>query len=913
MIDEGSAISLIEESVASRLGLRGRRQPLTLQWYGQKCTTEESAKVNLGVRCRDRPATYSLRNVCTIRSLDLPVQSFKKFHYAHFEPLPLEDYHQVKPSLLLGLDNTSLSVPSATVKADSESPVAINTKLGWIAYGPTRAAVQAPVVLHIREKSSLTSLHELVTEYFAADNFGVNGSSKLLESEENERARQMLQANTRRVGKRFEAGLLWRTIPPKLPHSYQMAYKRLLGIEKKMRFDSEFAAKYKKEIAKYIENGYARRIPDDEECIDTGFKWYLPHFAVQNPHKPGKMRIVFDAAAKVNGIALNSALIKGPEHAKPLLDILFRFREGAVAVAADIREMFSQVLIKQQDQQAQRFLWRGGNHLQPVQQYVMQSMVFGAICSPCIAEYVKNKNAEEFRQLYPDAVAAIINSHYVDDFVASFRDQQEAERICREVVFIHAEGGFQLRSFVSNIRDIEVSLNKEPGTVSQPVSLESVTNHEKILGMYWNMATDSFEFQFKFHRIPKPVLEGIRAPTKRELLSIIMAVFDPFGILADFLLFAKVLIQEVWKSRIEWDEVIPDKLQNKWFAWWGEFKRVNEIQIRRWYSPQLQAAVSIQLHIVVDASQVAFAAAGYFRVTSAENCEVTFVAGKTRGAPQKLLSVPRLELQAAVLGVRLAKLICHGHSIQLDATIYWSDSQTVLHWVNSEERKFKPFVGHRIAEILSSSTPPQWRWIPTEKNTTDIATRPRWPPKVEMCSSWLRGPEFLQQPMECWPILSNKPLPDQLPEEVQPCFAMHIELKRVMAWVQRATCKFLKHVRAHQNDDDTQSSGALTASELNKAEQFIIKTVQNEIYAKEVAALKSSACLHKQSTIYALTPFLDKEGIMRIQGRIDAAAVLPIESRKPILMPNKHIVSTLIMLVAQRSSTQLQQMPNRQS
>ncbi|XP_036334843.1 uncharacterized protein LOC118745501 [Rhagoletis pomonella] len=647
MVDEGSAISLIEDNVASRLGLKSRRQPLTLQWYGQKCTTEESSKVSLEIRGKGSPSTYSLRNVCTLRSLDLPAQSFTKADYAHFGFLPIEDYSQVKPSLLLGLDNTSLSVPSTTVQANSQSPVAICTKLGWIAYGPTSLSPQTPVVLHVRERKRPATLNELVTEYFAADNFGVGESLKQIESEEDQMARQMLEYNTRRVGKRFESALLWRSIPPALPNSYDMAYKRLLGMERKMRVDSSFAAKYKEEITKYLRNGYARKLSDEEVCIKTDFKWYLPHFAVHNPHKPEKMRIVFDAAAQVYGVALNSALLKGPEHAKPLLNILFKFREGAVAVAADIREMFSQVVVKERDQHAQRFLWRDGNSDRPVEHYVMQSMVFGAICSPCIAEFVKNKNAEDFRQQYPEAVTAIVEGHYVNDFVASFKNERDAERICREVVNIHSEGGFQLRSFVSNIKQLQDSLNKEP-TTSQSVNLESRANYEKVLGMRWNTVTDSFEFQLNFHRVSKAVLEGVRPPTKRELLSILMSVFDPFGILADFLLFAKILVQEVWKSSIEWDEVIPNSLHHKWFAWWSELRHVSNVQVRHWYSPQLQAAVSIQLHVVVDASQAAFAAAAYFRVASAEGCDVTFAAGKTRGAPQKLLPVPRLELQAAV-------------------------------------------------------------------------------------------------------------------------------------------------------------------------------------------------------------------------------------------------------------------------
>ncbi|XP_067635222.1 uncharacterized protein [Eurosta solidaginis] len=572
--------------------------------------------------------------------------------------------------------------------------------------------------------------------------------------------------------------------------------------------------------------------------------------------------------------------------------------------------MFSQVLINKRDQQAQRFLWRDVNANQPVEHFVMQSMVFGAICSPCIAEFVKNKNAEDFRQQYPEAATAIVESHYVDDFVASFKNEQDAERICNDIVYIHSEGGFQLRGFVSNVKRLQDSLNAEPH-MPQSISLENGVSYEKVLGMRWNTMSDSFEFMLNFHRVSKAVLEGDRAPTKRELLSIVMSVFDPFGIIADFLLFAKMLVQEVWRHSIGWDEAIPSSLHHKWFMWWSELKHVNIVKVKRWYSPQLKSTTSIQLHIVVDASQSAFAAAAYFRITSSDGCDVTFVAGKTKGAPQKLLSVPRLELQAAVLGVRVANLVRQGHNVQVNQTYFWSDSQTVLHWVNSKERKFKPYVGHRIAEILASTKPSQWRWIQTDTNTTDVATRPKWPPKIEERGPWLHGPEFLLHSVEDWPATSCTHMPELLEEEILPSlhiqakvtscllkfnrFSSYLKMKRVMAWVLRAADIFLKLRGTYQTCGGGGLQSELSAAELNKAEIYIVKAVQREVCAEEVSDLLKDEQLHRQSSIRSLTPYLDNDQIMRIQGRLDAATVLPVEARRPILMPSKHIVSELIM------------------
>ncbi|GBP68573.1 hypothetical protein EVAR_46913_1 [Eumeta japonica] len=114
--------------------------------------------------------------------------------------------------------------------------------------------------------------------------------------------------------------------------------------------------------------------------------WYLPHFAVTHPQKK-KVRLVFDAAARTNGKCLNDALLTGPDLIRSLLGVLVRFRQGRVAVSADIKEMFLRVKIRK-DRDSLRFLWRNNMHENP-QEYRMTSLIFGAASSPCTAIYIK--------------------------------------------------------------------------------------------------------------------------------------------------------------------------------------------------------------------------------------------------------------------------------------------------------------------------------------------------------------------------------------------------------------------------------------------------------------------------------------------------------------------------------------------
>ena len=905
MFDEGAAISMLEENVAKQLGLNGSRQMLQLQWYGEQMHTEPSSNVNLEISGVNSFTKYNLKNVKTIARLNLPKQTFSKSLFPHLEVLPISDYKNVQPVLLIGLDHIHLGATGSIVENGVSSPIAAETKLGWVAYGPAIAKTSdSPIILHVRCADKLEELNMIVSEYIGNE-INTDVPSISLESKEDSMARQILQQSTKLLNCRYETGLLWKNHTSKVPDSYAMAERRLTSIERKMERDIDYAKRYKVEMSKYIDKNYARKLEEHEVTSTQNHVWYLPHFGVVNPNKPGKLRIVFDAAAAIQGVSLNSMLLKGPEQLNSLLSILFKFREGSIAVAADIREMFSQIKIIPKDQHAQRFLWRE-NKTDPIGHYVMTSMIFGAICSPCSAEYVKTFNAEKFRSQFPEAVDVIVNKHYVDDLVSSFNSYEDALAICQNVIAIHAAAGFEIRGFVSNSKPLESILNKTDSADVNNVNMECQATTEKILGMYWNTVNDNFQFNTKFHKVPKPVMEGSRVPTKRELLSIVMAIFDPFGLLADFLIFSKLLIQETWRLKTDWDSPIPLEMHKKWFAWWNAFHQIRDFKIARHYCPHLHHCNDIQLHIFVDASQVAIAAVGYFRISFENENFVTFVAGKTKCASIKITSIPRLELQAAVLGTRLSRIIQESHEVKVNKVVFWSDSRTVLHWIYSSTRKYKPYVTHRIASILNTTNEENWRWVPTNQNSADAATRPNHPPKIVENGIWTEGPRFLKESEDVWPNVPIVPPSTQLEEEVKPLllikktkipfvlitrFSSFRRLLKTIVFVRRAV-----HVFKSKKNGNNSTSYTLVPSvtEINDAEKLICRIVQEEEFKSEIIALRENFKLSKQSSIRQLTPYLDGEGLIRMQGRIDEAVYLPESARRPILLPKKHVLSMLI-------------------
>ena len=274
----------------------------------------------------------------------------------------------------------------------------------------------------------------------------------------------------------------------------------------------------------------------------------MPIFTVTNPNKPNKIRLVWDAAAKVKGTSLNSMLLKGPDLTSPLLSVLHGFRMHEIAICGDIKEMFHQVKIQKTDQDAQRFLWRNGDSSKDPDVYVMKVMTFGAACSPCSAQFVKNKNAESFQASYPRAVESILKHHYVDDLLDCAETVEDAIKLARDVSMIHKEGGFFIRNFKSNSPEVLQNLQdieENPPELNNQ-SIELVT--EKVLGMWWITETDEFTFSLKLSRLNKDILSGKKRPTKMDVLRTLMSIFDPFGFISPFVIHLKIILYEVWRT-----------------------------------------------------------------------------------------------------------------------------------------------------------------------------------------------------------------------------------------------------------------------------------------------------------------------------------------------------------------------------
>ena len=236
------------------------------------------------------------------------------------------------------------------------------------------------------------------------------------------------------------------------------------------------------------------------------------------------------------------------------------------------------------------------------------------------------------------------------------------------------------------------------------------------------------------------------------MLSLIASLFDPIGFLAPYLVRAKILLQRMWQCGISWDDVLPSELLEEWSKWQQELDGISQFRISRFYRHVPDSPSAIEPHVFGDASEQTFCSVAYLRFCFASGAvKCAFVMAKTRVAPMKPLSIPKLELQAAVLSARLSLVVIKEHDYIIDSTYFWTDSSTVFQWIRGVSKRHPAFIANRIGEILDSTDPCQWNHCPGPLNPADDGSRGLPVTPITSGSRWLNVPAFLLLPEGKWP------------------------------------------------------------------------------------------------------------------------------------------------------------------
>ena len=804
--------------------------------------------------------------------------------------------------MLFGQDNCELIITREFREIIGKNLLVSRCSLGWSIHGSNikDAVKQVNLIAPTSTKKQLSKnkidcdLDKIVKLYFDIDSIGVNTYASY--NPEDDRALKILESTSRRVDNVWEVGLLWKRDDTDFPNGRSQALRRLFLLEKRLDRDANYANLYYREMDRLFEEGFAERVDNKP---NNNRVWYLPHFGVQNVNKPGKVRLVFDAAAKSANTSFNDLLLSGPDLLKSLPGVIMRFRQFAYAVKADIKDMFLKIKIRPEDRDAQRFLWRGKDRSLKPKEYAMSSLIFGAKSSPCAALYIKNKNAALFLSQYPATAISLTENCYMDDFLDSCISLEEISRRVSESIEINANANWQMHGWASNVESILENANLTNNSESL-IKINSEPNYEKVLGLKWLNISDELSFNLNLNKINKDLYDGDRKPTKREFLSIIMSIFDPLGFLTPFTIQSRILMQAIWTSKVSWDEVLHEAEYLSWKQWLRDLKFVKECRISRCYQLKHTQSSSAELHIFSDASSKAYATVGYWRfLLNDGSFHVSFIMSKSRVAPLKVISIPRLELQAAVLATRIARMIASEHKIKITRRLFWCDSKSVLQWIRKDPRDFKVFVANRLGEIRESTEISEWKWVPSKENAADDGTRIA-PESLNNDSRWFVGPPFLRKPETQWPIenfqskygddasellvKSNRAVCNltELPLAIDPVrFSSWTRLVSTVTQVLKAIDIWKRRIRT-------------STERFLKAEAICFKMSQVSSFHVEINAIKKNSLISKTSRIINLNVYIDELGILRANSRITNLAEND-SLKRPIILDAKDTIAQLLI------------------
>ncbi|XP_067667338.1 uncharacterized protein [Haliotis asinina] len=902
LLDDASTQTYINRDAALELGLSGPSQKVSVNVLNGQHEMLDTMSVQVGLESLDGSVNTTIYALTTTRVTgQMQVVDWRKIagRWKHIENI---DFPKVTSphiiDLLIGMDYLELHRSYQDIIGKEGDPIARLTPLGWTCVGriPGFRDVRHNAGTYFTDNREI-ELSSMLQKLWEVDD--VPSVTSTL-SKDDESVLASVKDTVKFENGRYQIGIPWKESVSPLPDNWDIAYKRLCNTEKKLSKNEQVAVTYDGIISHYVEKGYIEKVSLDENNSSRG--WYLPHFPVVRPDRETtKVRIVFDASAKCEGVSLNDTIHQGPKLQGDLFQILLRFRRYPVAIVCDIAEMYLQIEMLPKDKSFFRFLWRSNNQNERPDIYQFSRVVFGVNASPFLAQYITQEHARRFQDTLPKAAETVFKSTYMDDNIDSVRNELEAIELYEQLSELWGNAGMCARKWLSNSPEVLQRVPIENRATEVDLGRNELPT-AKTLGLTWVAKDD----EFSFHNTNA---HNNWILTKRGFLRELAKVFDPLGFVAPFIITAKILMQEIWLKGLDWDEELQTGLKQKALLWLSQLKELESVTIPRC----LQFSLDIEnrrLHVFVDASEKAYGAVVY-SVTTYQNGTKTsrLTASKSRVAPLKSVSIPRMELVAAVLGVKLILPVLKALEMNIAAVTLWTDSQNVLCWIKNHSRKFKTFVANRVAFIQEYTTPSQWKYVPSLQNPSDVLSRGATIADLKG-KAWMSGPDFLEEDVAEEPTQTViTPASDdcevKMPRKMKRqsytlvtsdwCWRLDArrhsdwqKLLRITAWV----CRFVNNSRSELS---LRISGELTYEELLDAEIYHISRAQREEFNKEVSALENRNQLSTSSKLLGLDPMLDEDGLIRCRGRLQHAKFLPFDAKFPIVLPRRNWVTKLIV------------------
>nr|CAI5835101.1 unnamed protein product [Callosobruchus analis] len=888
LLDSGSQSNFISEDLCQQLKLTKTKTNLTIIGVNQNKTQINYQTV---IEIHSKYNSFKTKLTCLI----VP-QITEKLPLVSFEAQPLNIPSNIKLAdpafnisenidILIGSSVFWSLLTAGQLSLGKQKPTLQKTQLGWIIAGPLSFQQVSNVSVSNFSQIEISNLQNQVQKFWSLEEIKPHLN---LTREEQEVESHFNETTRRDSSGRFIVSLPKHESISTLGESRNTAMKRFYNLERRLDNNPSVKQEYTNFIKEYITLNHMKEI-EESNNITTPI-YYIPHHAVtKDDSLTTKLRVVFDASCKTSsGLSLNEALKVGPNVQQDLLSILLRFRQYSLVITADIEKMYRQVLLANDDKALHRIFWRNSNSDQ-LKCSELQTVTYGTSPAAYLATRCLQQVAIDLKVTRPDISLLIERDFYVDDLLTSTDDIEELKTIYTELSLELSKYGFHLRKWLSNAP--EIFSNTDHNQSEHHYLVCDGNTSTKTLGVSWSPRKDKLQFHTNLN-------SGNIKTTKRSILSATAQIYDPLGLLGPVTILAKILIQKLWQIQLSWDEQIPPELQAKWIDIKGQLPKLHDIEIPRHVTQT--STVSCQLHGFADASESAYGACIYIRsINQSGKIESHLLTAKSRVAPLKCLTLPRLELCAAVLLVHLYEKVINSITLKIDSEYFWTDSTIVLSWINTEPKNLKTFVSNRIAEIQSITKPHNWHHVNSSNNPADLISRGLYPNQIIDNQLWWHGPPFLLEDQSNWPnpiftLANNIPeirttftiITTPIDCDIFSLYSSLTTMQRVVAYLFR-----FGHNARHQNDKQV---GHLSVSQLEFALSSLIKLAQRQCYLKDIQALQLSKSLHAKSKLLPLNPFLDKNGVLRVGGRLRHNSQLKYEQKHQIILPTNHTLTNLI-------------------
>lgn len=949
LLDTQSDTTFILEDTYRALGLSGNSVKLSLSTMHSENTLIDSCKIGgLMVRGYDSklkiplPPAYT-RDIMPANRSHIPTAEMAS-HWSHLEVvadklMPLND---CEFGLLIGYDCARALTPREVIPAVGNGPYAQKTDLGWGIVGiidPTRISDDSigfshriialevqPINRDVESKHVQFSIGTRTKELSPSEvlrmmelDFSDRAVEKQPMSREDKRFLSILEENIRLDEGHYEMPLPFKGPEPIMKDNRSEALKRFEHLRKRLIRDTKYRNDYLKSMDDLIVKGYAERAKT-LQVTDDGKYWYIPHHGVYHPQKPEKIRIVFDCSAKHRGSSLNDHLLQGPDLINSLIGVLNRFRQEQIAIVCDIEQMFLQFKVKPEHRDYLRFLWFedcGDLSAEPVE-YRMNVHLFGAASSPGCANFGLKRIADDNESEFGLAAANFIRKDfYVDDGLKSVASCNEAVELVKASQAMCNKGGLRLHKFRSNSKDVlrQINPNDRANDMKNLDLLHDELPITKTLGVQWCIESDTFQFR---------IILNDKPCTRRGILSTLSSIYDPLGFISPVVLVAKRIFQDCCVDRDDWDSELSEDIVQRWELWLRDVLNLETLEIQRCVKPEgFDRVTTCEIHHFSDASITGYGQCSYLRLVNEDGqVHCALLMSKARVVPRKSITIPRLELSAAVVSVRISRLL--RKELEFDDIVewFWTDSNIVLGYISNESRRFHVFVSNRVQQILDYTAPEQWKYIDTNSNPADIASRGSSAKELVDNTMWLNGPSCIWTSVSFSPD-GSKPELDQSDPEVK-------RVKTLNTKVDDSYCSILERLdyfsdwqRARKaiaiclnlkdslrNKSSKTQICSISVEDISRAEIEIIRHVQRNFFKDELDQLRTlgsvensddrqfakmrNVSLKQTSSLYKLDPFLDSEGIIRVGGRIKRSD-FDSSFKHPVIVPkNSHVTNLVI-------------------